>query len=393
VLSLNRQSSDPNFVMKYSTPMVNQDRLIDSFCELSLIDGIFGKELDVARELFARLEALGLEPTMDEAGKTFGGNAGNVRARLDGASGVATILLCSHMDTIQSTKNLKHVRRDGMISSAGTTILGGDDRSGLAVILEILQVLRERNINHGPIEVLFTVAEESGMHGAKFISRSDFEAEFGFVFDCQAAPGNYIVEAPGAVSFTATVRGRSAHAAVSPEKGVHAIQIASRAIAALKLGRWDHTGMLNIGTIEGGTAINVVPDRVKVTGETRNANESKLREQVEYIRAAFNKAASDEGGCVDIDFFEKYAGYQFAEDNLMIKAARAGIAAAGLQPTPLKYPGGSDANVLNKKGIPVLNLGVGFKNAHSYQECIAIRDLVAAAEIGLKTVQAVAQVD
>jgi tripeptide aminopeptidase len=174
---------------------------------------------------------------------------------------------------------------------------------------------------------------------------------------------------------------------------VHAIQIASKAIAALKLGRWDHTGMLNIGTIQGGTAINVVPDHVQVTGETRNANESKLRDQVEYIRSTFSKAAADEGGSVDLEFSEKYAGYQFTEDSPMIVAARAGIAAVGLQPTPLKYPGGSDANVLNKKGLPVLNLGVGFKNAHSFQECIAIPDLVAAADIGLKTVQAVAERD
>lgn len=373
--------------------MVNQSRLVNNFCKLSLIDGIYGKELDVARELLARLEALGLEATMDDAGKTFGGNAGNVRARLTGAPGLPTIVLCAHMDTIQSTKNLTHVQRDGIITSDGTTILGGDDRSGLAIVLEILHVLREQNANHGSIEVLFTVAEESGMHGAKYIKRSDFEAEFGFVFDCQASPGNYIVEAPGAVSFTAVVRGRSAHAAVSPEKGVHAIQIASKAIAALKLGRWDHTGMLNIGTIQGGTAINVVPDHVKVTGETRNASESKLRAQVEYIRAAFSKAASDDGGSVDLEFVEKYGGYQFTEDNPMIVAARAGIAAAGLDPTPLKYAGGSDANVLNKNGIPVLNLGVGFKNAHSFQECIAIRDLVVAAEIGLKTVQAVVKRD
>jgi len=252
-------------------------------------------------------------------------------------------------------------------------------------------VLREQRLHHGSIEVLFTVAEEAGMHGAKHIKRSDFEAEFGFVFDCQASPGNYIVEAPGAVSFTAAVRGRSAHAAVSPEKGVHAIQIASKAIAALKLGRWDHTGMLNIGTIQGGTAINVVPDLVKVTGETRNANESKLHAQIEHIRAAFNNAASDEGGSVDMEFVEKYGGYQFTEEIPMIVAARSGIAAAGFHPTPLKYAGGSDANILNKKGFPVLNLGVGFTNAHSFQECIAIRDLVAAAEIGLETVQAVAK--
>ncbi|MCX6136181.1 MAG: M20/M25/M40 family metallo-hydrolase [Ignavibacteriales bacterium] len=196
-----------------------------------------------------------------------------------------------------------------------------------------------------------------------------------------------MVEAPAAVSFTATVRGRSAHAAVSPEKGIHAIEIAGKAIAALKLGRWDDTGMLNIGTIHGGTAINVVPDQVVITGETRNAEEAKLHSQIEYIKTTFENAARESGGSVEIVFVEKYGGYQFSDHDAVVAVAREGIIAAGLEPTALKYAGGSDANVLNKAGIPMLNLGVGFKNAHSFQECIAVSDLIKTAEIGLHIVQ------
>jgi tripeptide aminopeptidase len=371
--------------------MINSNRLIQSFLTLGLIDGVHGRELDVARHLMSELTSLGLEPRMDGAGSTFGGNAGNVFARFEGNVHAPTILLCAHMDTIQSTKNLKHRREKGMITSDGTTILGGDDRSGVAIILEVLHVLRETRMKHGPVEVLFTVCEEAGMHGAKFVKRSDIEAEYGFVFDCQASPGNYIVEAPGAVSFTATVHGRSAHAAVSPEKGIHAIEIASKAISELKLGRWDDTGMLNIGTIHGGTAINVVPDVVEITGETRNTDEKKLKSQIDYIRSAFLKAAADAGGEVDMEFVTKYSGYQFTDENPMIVAAKHAIASVGLTPTPLKYAGGSDANALNAQGIPVLNLGVGFKNAHSFQESIAEIDLVRTAEIGLSIVRFVAQ--
>jgi tripeptide aminopeptidase len=372
------------------SPMVNQDRLIRTFVDLGLIDGIHGHEAGVARELMSRLRALGLECTMDGAGATFGGNAGNVRARLRGSDGVPAIFLCAHMDTIQPTKNLKHVFRDGVIASDGTTIVGGDNRAGLAVVLEILCALEEQKIGHGPIEVLFTVAEEAGMHGAKFVNPSEFEAQFGFIFDSQADPGNYIVEAPGAVSFKAVVHGRSAHAAVSPEKGVHAISIASKAIASLKMGRWGHTGMLNIGTIHGGTAINVVPDRVEILGETRSASDSDLHAQIDCLRKAFEEAASACGGSVDLEFVEKYGGYQFAEDDPVVLAARGGMAAAGFEPTPLRYAGGSDANVLNKKGFSALNLGVGFKNAHSFQEYIPVRNLVSAAQIGLGIVRYVA---
>jgi tripeptide aminopeptidase len=373
--------------------MVNQDRLIRNFLALGLIDGMHGNEAEIAGELISRLRALGLEVTMDGAGATFGGNAGNVRARLRGAGGVPALFFCAHMDTIQPTKNLKHVFRDGVIASDGTTILGGDNRAGLAVVLEILHAIEEHKVRHGSIEVLFTVAEEAGMHGAKFVQPTEFEAQFGFVFDSQADPGNYIVEAPGAVSFKAVIHGRSAHAAVSPEKGVHAISIASKAIASMKMGRWGHTGMLNIGTIHGGTAINVVPDQVEVLGETRSASESDLRTQMGHLRSSFEDAASAGGGSVDLEFVEKYGGYQLAENDPVILAVRGGMASAGFEPTPLKYAGGSDANILNKKGFSALNLGVGFKNAHSFQECISIRNLVSAAEIGLGIVRFVAERD
>jgi tripeptide aminopeptidase len=371
--------------------MINNDRLIESFLSLGLIDGISGNERECARELISRLSALGIPATMDDAGSTFGGNAGNVRGTLPATTDGIPILLCAHMDTVQSTKNLKHVRTNGMIASDGTTILGGDDRAGLAVVLEILRTLKDHSILHGPIEILFTVCEEAGMYGAKFIQRSDFEARFGFVFDCQASPGNYIVEAPGAVAFTAVVHGRSAHAAVSPEKGIHAIQIAGKAIGQLKLGRWADTGMLNIGTIHGGTSINVIPDRVEITGETRNADEQELRSQMEYIRKTFDDTAAEFGGRVEIVFKEKYGGYRFSERDEILQIVQKSIEASGLTPTPIKYPGGSDGNVLNKSGIPTVNLGVGFKNAHSFQECVDVHDLQATAAIGLNIVKQCSQ--
>ncbi len=371
--------------------LINQNRLVNTFKLLGLIDGIHGNELEIAQNLICRLNELGLNASMDDAGKTFGGNAGNILAKLPGAADIPPLFLCAHMDTIQSTKNLKHVFEDGIIRSDGTTILGGDDRAGVAVILEILMVLIEQNMPHGPVEVLFNVCEEAGMHGAKYLKRSAVEAEYGFVFDCQASPGAYIVEAPGAVFFRAKVHGKSAHAAVSPEKGIHAIQIASNAISKLKLGRWDQTGMLNIGTIEGGTSINVIPDMVEVTGETRNADKEKLQMQIDYIRVAFEETAAELGGSVELQFIEKYGGYQFSEDAPVIIMARRGIEAAGYKPEPISYPGGSDANVMNNNGIPALNLGVGFKNAHSFQEYIPVRDLVAAAEIGLHIVLQFAQ--
>lgn len=367
--------------------MINEKRLVNTFIELTSIDGISGNELEIANVLMQKLRSLNCKVFMDGAGDSFGGNSGNVLAYLDGNISAEPIFFSSHMDTIKSTKNIKHIITNGIIETDKTTILGGDDRSGLAIILEILEVIKENNLSHAPIEIIFTVCEEAGMNGSKFISKDSIKSKFGFVFDCQALPGNYIVEAPGAVSFNAVFKGKSAHAAVSPEKGINAIFIASKAISELQLGRWDETGMLNVGLITGGEAINVVPDKVEVIGETRNADEKSLEQQMNYIESTFQSAAKMFNGEVEVKFTHKYGGYKFTGQEKVIQIAAEAIGNSGIEPKPIKYSGGSDANVFNANGITALNLGVGFANAHSFDEKIAIKDLIKTAEIGLDIIK------
>ncbi len=367
--------------------MVNRERIIKNFKTLSSINGTHGNEIHIANELISQLTQIGLEVKMDDAGKTFGGNSGNLIARLPGNVEAMPMFLCAHMDTILPTANLKHDITNGIIKSDRTTILGADNRAGITIIIEILNVLKEESIPHGTIEVLFTVCEEAGMYGAKNISRSNLESMFGFIFDSQASPGSYIIEAPSAVRFNLIVNGREAHAAVSPEKGVHAIQIASKAVAQLKMGRWADTGMLNIGTIQGGTAINVIPKSAEITGEIRHADAAELNLQKQHIIDSFNIAAKESGGSVVIEFLEKYGGYKFSGIEPMIKIAEKAISDAGLSPNAVKYPGGSDANIFNNNGIPALNLGVGMKNAHSFEEMISIDDLMKTTEIGINLIR------
>jgi tripeptide aminopeptidase len=209
------------------------------------------------------------------------------------------------------------------------------------------------------------------------------------VFDSSASCGSFVIEAPAAVAFTVRVRGRAAHAAVAPEKGIHAIQIAARAIAALPLGRHGRTGMLNVGTIRGGTANNVVPDEAEVTGESRSADPSALEAQLGLVRAAFERAALDGGGQVEIAWTRKYGGFELDRSAPAVMAAVRGIEAAGGVPSPIRYPGGSDANVLNERGIPTVNLGIGAHNVHSMQESMSVQSLVEGARIGLGIVQEV----
>ncbi|MCF8261516.1 MAG: M20/M25/M40 family metallo-hydrolase [Melioribacteraceae bacterium] len=366
---------------------MNKERLLNTFLELTKIDGIHGKESAIAEFLHAKLKELNCSVVIDEAGQSFGGNSGNIIGYKEGDPNLSPIFLCAHMDTIKSTKNIKHSITNGIIETDGNTILGGDDRAGIAVILEVLEILNEEKIKHCPLEIVFTVCEEAGMFGAKFIKKENLKSKFGYVFDCQASPGNYIVEAPGASSFIATFMGKSSHAAVSPELGINAISMAGKGIANLKLGRWGETGMMNIGKIEGGVAINVVPDSVVVEGETRNSDNIKLNEQLEYISKNFSDAADELNGKVIFKVTSKYKGYKFEGEEEFVTAAREAIKTAGLLPKGISYPGGSDANIFNSNGIDALNMGVGFKNAHSLNEKIAENDLYKIAEIALNLVE------
>ncbi len=362
------------------------DPLVDTFLDLVRIDGVAGQERDVASYLERRLAALGLEWHMDRAGETFGGDCGNLVARLAGNADAPPILLGAHMDTVGPTRGLTVVHANGRICSDGTTILGADDRAGIAIVLGILSALVEERRPHGPIEVAFTVSEERGMHGAKALDIGALAARMGFLFDSSAPPGQFVVEAPGAIAFRIVVHGLAAHAAVAPEKGVHAVQIASRAIASLPLGRLDDTGMLNVGSVHGGGAINVVPDTVEITGETRSADPMALERQIGLVREAFERCAAEAGGSVEISLTHKYEGFRLGPDDPVVRAAASGMAAAGFAAKLLGYPGGSDANVLNQRGLPTVNLGIGTQDAHSPHESIPVQSLLDGVQIGLAIV-------
>jgi tripeptide aminopeptidase len=366
-------------------------RFVDTFLDLVRIDGVAGQERGVASYLERRLSALGVEWHMDRAGETFGGDCGNLVARLAGTVDAPAILLGAHMDTVGPTRGLTVIEADGRLSSDGTTILGADDRAGIAIILGVLSTLVEERRPHGPIEVAFTVSEERGMHGAKALDIGALSARMGFLFDSSAPPGQFVVEAPGAIAFRIVVRGLAAHAAVAPEKGVHAIQVASRAIASLPLGRLDDTGMLNVGSVHGGGAINVVPDTVEITGETRSPDPTALERQIGVVRDAFERCAAEAGGAVEISLTHKYGGFHLGSDDPVVRAAASGIAAAGFAPTLLGYPGGSDANVLNDRGLPCVNLGIGTRDAHSPHESIAAQNLLDGVRIGLSIVHEAAR--
>lgn len=358
--------------------MVNQDRLIDTFLELVQIDSPSGQEQAIGLHLQARLRALGLETRLDKAGNLIG--------RLKGGTGLP-LLLSAHMDTVGNDTGIKPVIRDGVIYSDGTTILGADDKSGVAAILETLAVLRERRLPHPSLEVVISVGEEQGLQGARQVDTAQLQARCGIVLDSGGPIGHIVVSAPSQDSLVFTVHGRTAHAGAEPEKGINAIRVAAEAIAAIPLGRVDEETTSNVGRIEGGTARNIVPDRVTVIGEARSRDDAKLERLTATIVEAFQQAAARYGASVEADVTRAYNSYHITEDEPVVRAVTAAARSLGHVVELRASGGGTDGNIYNAAGIPCIVLSTGMADVHTPHEHIAISDLVASAGLLLASLQ------
>jgi tripeptide aminopeptidase len=352
---------------------VERDRLVETFLELVAIDSPTGHEKAIGDELEARFSALGCTVTRDDIG--------NLVAVLPGTRD-DVILLSTHMDTAGTDTAIRPIIEDGVIRTDGTTILGADDKSGIAGCLELLTLLREHgDANHPTVEFVVTVGEESGLVGSRHLDVEKLSASHGFVFDTAGAVGSITYWAPTSVYLTATVHGRKAHAGVEPEKGVNAVKIAAEAIAEMPLGRIDDETVANIGTIDGGEARNVVPGEVVLQGMARSHDQAKLDAQLDAMRRAFDTAAERHGGSVDLEIEEIYRTYKIDESAPPYREAARAIRSLGLDVVPRKSGGGTDGNFFNAKGIPCVAMATGMVDEHATSEHIAIDDMVDACKI------------
>lgn len=360
--------------------MINKKRLIDQFLALVQVDSETRHEAVISKVLQHELEALGLEVAEDDVAAQIGHGAGNLFAWLPASEGcghVPPILFTSHMDTVAPGSGIRpQLDDDGYIRSDGTTILGADDKAGIAAMLEAIRVLREQQVAHGPLQLVITVGEESGLIGARAMDRSRLRARFGYALDSNGEVGAIAVSAPANARQTITIRGKAAHAGVNPEDGISAIQVASKAIAGMKLGRIDEETTANIGRFEGGGAINVVPDSVKLYAEARSRSQQKLERQVDAMRAAVEKAATDAGAEYAFDSELIYPAYAHDDESEVVQIAKRAIKRIGLTPRTFASGGGSDANVFNGHGVPTVNLAIGYEAIHTTEERIKSDDLV-----------------
>src|SRR5690625_1401246 len=279
---------------------INKDRLLNEFIELVQIDSETKNEAEIAKVLKNKFNGLGLEVSEDASKEQTGHGAGNLICKLKGnADEVDTIYFTSHMDTVVTGQGIILSIKYGYIVSDVTTILGADDKAGLASILESIRTLQENNIKHGDVQFIITAGEESGLVGAKALDPSLLKAKYGYAIDSNGNVGDIIVAAPTQAKIFTVMKGKTAHAGVAPEKGVSAITLAAKAIAKMPLGRIDEETTANIGRFEGGQQTNIVCDYVEILAEARSLVPEKMDAQVVKMKEAFESVADKYGGSAD----------------------------------------------------------------------------------------------
>jgi len=366
--------------------MINKERLTNLFIELTAIDSPTFDERAMLDRLLEKFRGLGIFAREDDRASAIGSTAGNLYAYVEGDDSLPPILLSAHMDTVEPSKGKKAIPRpDGKITSDGRTVLGADDVSGIAVILETLTVLKESGLRHRPIEILFDAAEEAYCAGIKKFDLSTIKSREAYIFDLSGPVGRAAFRAPSILSFRMEFRGRAAHAAFSSENGIHAIKAAADAVANIHCGRVDDV-TVNVGTIKGGDADNIVPDNCVVTGEVRGFSDEAARKRLSEIQVTARYSAEKYGA---ESFFETKTlcvAYRVDKDTPVAKRFLKACEAVGLNGELVSTYGGSDNNYLVNHGIPGLVVAAGMNDCHSRAEFTSVSELERAANLALALV-------
>lgn len=351
------------------------------FFELVTIDSPSKNEQDIAARCARKLAAFGFDVLEDNAGDIIGGTSGNLIATKQGNPVLTPVLLTAHMDSVPPCLGIIPVQGDdGWVRSQGETVLGADDKAGIAAIFAALNILQNSK-SLPTIQVVLTVAEELGLQGSKNISPEHLVARHGLAIDSGGSPGTLVVGGPTLAKWQATVTGRRAHAGVSPETGISAIKVAAEAVAKMPHGRVDDKTTVNVGSFLGDGPTNVVADKAQLIGEARSHDEERLAEVLEEVKRAFEQVAKAKGATVDFDASVSYHGYTFDEQHPIRQRVENAIRFAGLKPRPVMRGGGSDANIFTSMGIPTVNLGVGYEDIHSPSERVRMKDIASVANI------------
>jgi tripeptide aminopeptidase len=365
-----------------------ESEALDLFVELAALPTPPGDERAAADVVLRYLRDLGLEADEDGCGPAIGSNTGNLYARLEPNAPGTPVFFCAHLDTVPPSGPLQPVVEDGVVRNAGGTILGADNKSAVAAMLDGVRRVLAENRRHAGIELLFTPKEEVGLIGAYAFDASRLQADIGYVYD-QAGPiGEIILGAPWSQAMDVTFHGKAAHSGMFPEEGRSAIAAAARAIADLRLGRVDENTTANVGVISGGTAGNIVPEWCTFVAEARCQDEDKLHDFVQEMLDAFSFAATAADVEVQTELRKSYTGYRFRQSDDVVELAAVALQRCGHAVTYALSGGGADANVFNERGKRCVNIANGMTEIHTPTEHIAVADLDAMVDVTLAIVDA-----
>jgi tripeptide aminopeptidase len=369
---------------------INQERLAFLFTTLCEIDSPSKQEGRVAAYLKSHLTDMGAEVFEDDSASRTGSDCGNLFARFsDGGLDREPVFFNCHMDTVIPSTGVKVKRTGEVFTSAGDTVLGSDDKAGIAALLEVMHTLQEKNVRYGPVELVFTTCEEVGLLGVKALDPANIKAKIGYALD-SSGTNRVVIGAPAANRITVKIKGLASHAGLSPEKGISAIQLAARAIARLKLGRLDRESTANIGVIEGGTASNIIPEFLLLQGEVRSHTVRLLEEYTDHIRSVFQEEVdnwSDPAGIIterpslSFKIIDDYPVMKLNRESTVIKRVEAAAASLGIELDYVIAGGGSDANIFNSYSLQCAILSTGMDRVHSTRETIKLSDMVHTANL------------
>lgn len=355
--------------------MVSKERLKDTFISMVKVDSPPKSEIEMANWIIKHLKDRGIEAKIDDSASKFGGNCGNVIAHIKGDLDLEPICFQAHMDQVQPCIGVNPIVEGNIIKSDGSTTLGADDKAGIAAILEALEHVLEEKIPHRDIYLMFTVCEELGMYGSKNFDESNLPIKNVVILDSAGKPGAIAYKSPSKEHIEVTFHGKKAHAGIEPEKGVNAIVVASHAISNMRIGRIDHETTSNIGEIKGGEATNIVVDKVTFNAEIRSHSMDKLKEEVEHMKLCCKNAADKFNISFDFENENSYPSFELSKDSYIYNLTYKAMELAGITPDPMVIGGGSDANILAKKGYECSIISLGMYNPHALNEYLNLDEL------------------
>ncbi len=371
---------------------MDPERLILEFQNLLFIESPSKKEGKLAYYIADIFEALGFKCFFDNSAENTGSEVGNLIVKIPGTIPSEPLFFCAHLDTVGPCENPNIIYENGIFRTDGKTILGADDKAGIAILIETAKVLKENFFPYPPLEFIFTTCEEIGLLGAKYLNIELLDAKEGLVLDSKS-PQVIINGAPSSFKFFLEINGKSAHAGIEPEKGINAIHLLAKILAELPTGRIDEETTMNIGKISGGKYINIVPDLAIAEGEMRSHSQEKLEKLQQLIQHKVEEIIKkypvkiDDLPSFKLKFKKIFQAFYIPpSDNLCQLVQKAGQR-LGWEMTFKKHEGGSDANVFNEKGLKSLILGTGMQRVHTTQEFIEVKDLIKATQLVIEIIK------